>query len=114
MEVAESATEVTSNTAGFKSNREANRKGNFWGIGKQSNVLQAGGKTKRPLGKANQNKISNTIHAQTARGICSLQSPLSQRTPQPARTKIRRKAQIRGGLGKWVKSFKLEKEMVHG
>lgn len=116
VKVAQSANEVTSNTAGFKSKREAKRKENFWGSGNQSNVFQAGGKAKRPLGKVNQNKISNSIHVPTAKVICSL--PFFrmeiQRSPEPARTKTKRKAQTRGGLGTWVKSFKLEKEMVHG
>lgn len=116
MEVAQPANKVTSNTAGLRSKRGANRKGNFWGRSKQSNVFQAGGKAKRPLGKVNQNKIPNSIHDPTAKGICSL--PFLrieiQRRGEPARSMTRRKAQTRGGLGKRVKSFKLEKEMVHG
>lgn len=68
MEVAQSANEVASNIAGFKSKREANRK-DFWGSGKQSKVFQAGGKAKRSLGKVNQNKISKSIHVPTAKVI---------------------------------------------
>lgn len=69
VEVAQSANEVASNTAGFKTKREANREEDFWGSGKQSKVFQAGGKAKRPLGKVYQNKISNSICAPTAKVI---------------------------------------------
>lgn len=116
VEVAQSANEVTNYTAGFKWKREANKKRKFWGSGKQSNVFQAGGKAKRPLGKVNKNKTSNGIHAPRAKWICSLPFLRMeiQRTPEPAKTKTWRKAQTRDGLGKWVESFKLGKEMVHG
>lgn len=46
VEVAPSANEVTSNTAGFKYKSEANSKENFWGSGNQSNVCLVGEKQK--------------------------------------------------------------------
>lgn len=68
----QTASEVTSNTAGLKSKKVANRQGKFWSSGKQSAVFQAGRKAKKPLGKVNQNKIPNNIHGPTEEGTCSL------------------------------------------
>lgn len=113
----QTASKVTSNTAGLKSKRVANWQGKFWGSGKPSAVFQAGRKAKKPLGKVNQNKIPENIHAQTAEGTCRLPflNVVIQRTPEPehTRTETSRKAQTGGGFGKWVKSFKLEKETIH-
>lgn len=101
------AIQLVSNLRGKQTGKE------MFGVVVSNQIFfKQGEKQKRPLGKVNQNKISNSIHTPTATGICSLPFLRMeiQRTPEPARTKTRRKAQTRGGLGKQQNLSSLRKK----